>query len=272
MSRRLLLLVTTQTYRAGAFIAASRALEVDLTVASERAQALASLHPQGHLLIDFRAPGAALAQIHEFAARHPVHAVIGADDECAVLAARAAEMLGLRGAPSVAVGAARDKAQARESFAAAGLHTPPFAVVPHHAPAAVVAGGPGASEAPAELRAVGFPCVLKPRGLSASRGVIRANDAAQFAAAFARIRHILETEGPAGPDERTRQTTSASSGSFRKGRFIMRRRSSFCRCRSIFPPRWPCLSHSCPSRSITGSCPRALLPPPWPSFALTSLQ
>jgi biotin carboxylase len=36
-----------------------------------------------------------------------------------------------------------------------------------------------------------YPCVLKPLGLSASRGVIRANDDAEFAAAFHRIEALL---------------------------------------------------------------------------------
>ncbi len=36
-----------------------------------------------------------------------------------------------------------------------------------------------------------YPCVLKPLGLSASRGVIRANDRAEFIAAFERIRKLL---------------------------------------------------------------------------------
>ena len=43
----------------------------------------------------------------------------------------------------------------------------------------------------AAARRVPYPCVLKPRVLSASRGVIRADDAAAFVAAFARIRAIL---------------------------------------------------------------------------------
>src|ERR1019366_706543 len=42
----------------------------------------------------------------------------------------------------------------------------------------------------------GFPCVLKPLGLSASRGVIRANNAAEFISAFERIRHILDKPDP----------------------------------------------------------------------------
>src|SRR6185369_15801124 len=43
----------------------------------------------------------------------------------------------------------------------------------------------------AAARRVPYPCVLKPRVLSASRGVIRADDPAAFVAAFARIRAIL---------------------------------------------------------------------------------
>src|SRR5204863_478937 len=40
-------------------------------------------------------------------------------------------------------------------------------------------------------RAVAYPCVLKPLTLSASRGVIRADDPAGFVAAFQRIAAIL---------------------------------------------------------------------------------
>ncbi len=206
MKRRLLLLVTTRTYRAGAFLAAARALDLELTVGSERAQALASRNPEGHLVLDFRDPGRALARIVAFARETPVHAVIGADDECAALAAQAAEALGLRGHPAAAVAAARDKRHARERFAAAGLPTPPFATVGFDAPASWRERGPGAEDGPADLRAVGFPCVLKPRGLSASRGVIRADDRPAFGAAFARIRAILEAEGPAGAGEPPRDS------------------------------------------------------------------
>jgi biotin carboxylase len=44
----------------------------------------------------------------------------------------------------------------------------------------------------ADAGRVKYPCVLKPLGLSASRGVIRANDADEFRAAYARIRRMGE--------------------------------------------------------------------------------
>jgi biotin carboxylase len=67
----------------------------------------------------------------------------------------------------------------RELLARAGVPSPSFTVVRvDDDPRAVAAG-------------VTYPCVLKPLVLSASRGVIRANDEAAFAAAFARIAAIL---------------------------------------------------------------------------------
>src|SRR6185437_3436314 len=68
----------------------------------------------------------------------------------------------------------------RAIFAAAGLPVPAnFRVALDHDP-----------HAAADLAS--FPCVLKPLGLSASRGVIRANDPKEFVSAFARIRRLLE--------------------------------------------------------------------------------
>ena len=51
-----LLLMMSHTYRAGAFLDAARALGVEAVVGSERPQALASLHPLGHLVLDFGRP------------------------------------------------------------------------------------------------------------------------------------------------------------------------------------------------------------------------
>jgi biotin carboxylase len=51
---------------------------------------------------------------------------------------------------------------------------------------------------------VGFPCVVKPVCLSASRGVIRADDEAEFAEAFQRVIRILQE-----PDVRQRRDEAA---------------------------------------------------------------
>ena len=106
--------------------------------------------------------------------------IVAVGDGPAVLAAATARRLGLRYSPVEAVEAARDKYLARERFQAAGLSVPAFFRVPVTGDAAAAA-----SHAP-------YPCVLKPLGLSASRGVIRADDPQSFLAAFDRIRAILD--------------------------------------------------------------------------------
>jgi len=85
--------------------------------------------------------------------------------------------------PVAAVAACRNKFLARQRFQAAGLPVPDFFRVP-------------LTEAPerAADRAA-YPCVLKPLGLSASRGVIRANSPAEFVAAFRRIQAMLKPSG-----------------------------------------------------------------------------
>jgi biotin carboxylase len=67
----------------------------------------------------------------------------------------------------------------RELLARAGVPSPTFTTVRIDEDPAAAA------------RRMAYPCVLKPRVLSASRGVIRADDEAAFVAAFARIRAIL---------------------------------------------------------------------------------
>src|SRR5207248_2929425 len=69
---------------------------------------------------------------------------------------------------------------ARQRFQAAGLPVPRFFRVPLGVDIAETA-----TLAP-------YPCVLKPLGLSASRGVIRANDPAEFSVAFRRIEALLD--------------------------------------------------------------------------------
>lgn len=182
----LVLVMSTRTYRAGAFMDAARRAGVPVTVASERAQALSPLNPAGHLALDLADP-ASVDALAAFARERPVGAVVAADDDGALLAARASAALGLPHHAPGAVAAALDKARTREAFRAAGLAAPAFEVVPLDADAGAAAAR------------VGFPCVVKPLTLSASRGVIRADDAAQFAAAFARAAAIVRASPGAPP-------------------------------------------------------------------------
>ena len=96
-----------------------------------------------------------------------------------VLAAHAAEALGLSGKPVDAALASTNKRVARERFVAGGLAVPWHRAIDIDTdPARIVEG-------------VEYPAVLKPVGLSGSRGVIRVNDDRELVEAFARVRRLL---------------------------------------------------------------------------------
>jgi biotin carboxylase len=179
---RLLLLLPTRTYRTEAFIDAARTLGVDLVCASETPSTLEELSPDTLLTLDFAEPAAAAARAVAWSADRPLAAVVGVDDATAPAAAAIAERLGLRASAPAAVGATRDKYQMRQCLAAAGVPVPRFRRIPLDQPPLRAARG------------VEYPCVLKPLALSASRGVIRANNADQFIAAFERIRTLLQRD------------------------------------------------------------------------------
>jgi biotin carboxylase len=178
-SQRLLLLIPTTTYRTEDFVEAARSLDVDLVIASDRPNVMAGEFPDHLLTLPFSDPAAAAREVREYAARRPLDAVVPVDDATTVVASAVGEALGLRVNPLAAAQATRDKQVMRELLARAGVPSPTFTTV-------------RVDEDPAAAaRRMAYPCVLKPRVLSASRGVIRADGEAGFVAAFARIRAIL---------------------------------------------------------------------------------
>jgi biotin carboxylase len=177
---RLLLLMTTTTYRAGAFLEAAGRLGVPVVVGSDQPQVLAAANPGGCLTVNFLAPEEGTRTIVEFAEQYPIRAVLAADDDGVILAAAASAALGLSHNPVHAVSAARDKYRTRAILAEAGMPSPRFQRVSIDANPGEVASR------------VTFPCVIKPLSLSASRGVIRADDATQFASAFGWVAGILQ--------------------------------------------------------------------------------
>ncbi len=178
---RLLLLVPTQSYRADDFLAAARRLGVPVLVGTDRCHRIEEAFgpSDGLLSIDYRKPEEAADEIAREAARLPIAGIVPADDGTAVIAALAAERLGLpRNSPAAARRTVNKLAQ-REALLAAGLPVPWFRAFP-------VADGPAGPAA-----TVRYPCVLKPLGLSGSRGVIRADDPESFCEAWRRVVDIL---------------------------------------------------------------------------------
>ncbi len=163
MSKRVLLFAATTGYQVHSFAEAAARLGFELVLATDRC----------HVLDDPWGDHAVALKTEDPAMRGPFDGVLAVGDEPTVEAAQTAERLGLRFSPPHAVVAARNKFLSRERFQKAGLPVPDYRL---NAP-------------PAR-----YPCVLKPVGLSASRGVIRANDDREFAAALARIQKLVEHE------------------------------------------------------------------------------
>jgi biotin carboxylase len=176
---RILLLLPTATYRASDFVAAAGRLGVEVVVGSEHRQALSGAMGDRAVVVPLADRAAAVRAIVALHARTPLDAVLAVDDQGVVIAALAAEELGLRHSPPDAVASTRDKAVMRERLAAAAVSQPAFRVV-----------APGADVATAAAD-IGYPCVVKPVSRSASQGVIRVDDAAQAQAAQARVRAIV---------------------------------------------------------------------------------
>ena len=176
---RLLLLLPTTTYRTAAFVEAARRIGADLTVASEQPSTLEAANPTGLLTLDFQHPERAADFVRTFTRTTPIDAVVGVDDDTAVVAAAVAERLELRGNPLHAAVAARDKHRQRELLKEAAVPIPRFALHMIGENPLVIA------------QATAYPCVLKPLRLSASRGVIRADNVPAFVKAHARLRAIL---------------------------------------------------------------------------------
>jgi len=174
------LLVPTSTYRAADFVAAARALDVQLVVASDEAPAVPDSTGRRFLAIPLDDPEAAAAALVELDDRRGVDAVVAVDDRGVLAAAHAAARLGLPHNPPDAVARTRDKEALREALAGAEVPQPRFAAIED--PEA--AGG--------AAREIGFPVVIKPVGLAASRGVIRADDAGGAVAAARRASAIAE--------------------------------------------------------------------------------
>lgn len=158
---------------------AARRLGVDLTVASEEPSTFEASRPGALLTLDFAHPRRAAGQAREFAARYPVDAVLGVDDDTVVVAAEIGLTLGLEGNAVSAVEAARDKLRQRQLMAQHGVPVPRFQLRSLR------------DDVERLARDAAYPCVVKPLRLSASRGVIRADDPRAFTAAVRRLAAIL---------------------------------------------------------------------------------
>jgi biotin carboxylase len=181
---RVLLLVPARTYRAADFLLAAGRMGLDLVIGSDGAL------PLGGRPVIPVTPGDPDRSARRILARcGPAAAAIAADTPMLVLAAAVAARMGLPHNPVDAVLNATDKARQRQQWAAAGVTQPRFEIVPAAAPEDAIGQAAGAA---------GFPCVVKAVSLSASQGILRADDPVAGVTAARRIRQVLAAAGRPG--------------------------------------------------------------------------
>ncbi len=178
---RILVIAPHGSYRTSAFISAAHRLGVKVLLVSEGKHSIVSDYARG-LHIDLSNQAAALELILQQAAKEPIAGIIATDDSTTELAARAAKRLGLPHNPPAAVHLARRKDKARACLLAANVRVPKYRCLNLAQPLAQ------------QLSDIDFPSVIKPVGLSGSRGVIRVNNSTELNQGIQRIQAMLQQE------------------------------------------------------------------------------
>ena len=181
----LLLLASKLGYQTRSFAEAARRLGAEVILGSDRCHQLEDPWADGAIPLHFEeAPEAAerLAQaLRGRAGGRNSGAILALGDRQTVTAAFAARLLGWAYNSPEAVENCRSKLRQREVLRAAGLPVPEFFSFALAEPLDSI------------LPRVPFPCVVKPLRLSASQGVIRANNRGEFIAAVERIARLLSS-------------------------------------------------------------------------------
>ncbi|WP_455222218.1 ATP-grasp domain-containing protein [Kaarinaea lacus] len=171
------------------YIDAALRLNTAIEIASNGKHSLVSEIASG-LHINFDDPAAAIDIIVNAANQQPYTGIIAADDMASEIASAAALALNLPHNPPGAIHLTRWKHKARAKLKAADLPVPEHWTLDIN------------NALENNLPPINFPCVVKPLNLSASRGVIRANNEEELRNAIQRIRPIVAML----PDEQARST------------------------------------------------------------------
>ena len=175
-----LLCTTTLGYQARAFDAAARRAGVTLRIVSDRCDHLDDPWGDGAIPARFDRNARHVDPVLSALEGTPVDGVLAVGDRPAWLAAHIAQARGLPWHAPEAVAVSTHKLLARGRLLAAGLPVPWFVSLP--------ASG---DEDLDRLTRVRFPCVVKPVGLSASRGVMRVDSLPGLLAARERLAILL---------------------------------------------------------------------------------
>ena len=178
MKPRFLLISPPNSYRIAPYIKAVQRMGLEVLIASTGKHSLITeVHAGLHIDLDDKS--AAIETILSEAAIKPFAGILGSDDSTVELAASVAAKLGLPHNPAKAAQLSCRKDLARAELALAGAPVPIHCLIDLSKPVEN------------QMAGLPWPCVIKPLNLSASRGVIRANNEEEFIEACARVKKII---------------------------------------------------------------------------------
>ena len=185
-SATVLLLIPSHSYRTSDFMRAASDLDISVIVGIDT-EFIINADQQNVIGLNFSDPEEAAEAISEFRPDISLDAILAVDDAGTLVAAKASQMLELPHNSVSSVELTRDKYALRVALSSSRSKLP----------------SPGyklfeATQSQDELEhiadSIEYPVVLKPRGLSGSQGVIRANTSIEFIDGFNRIKKILKLE------------------------------------------------------------------------------
>jgi biotin carboxylase len=179
--KRLLLLTSKLGYQTRSFSDAARKLGVEIMFATDRCHQLDDPWNDRAIAVHFEEPETAALSIMESLRENEPDGILALGDRSVITAAYVARGLGIFHNHPASVESCRSKEKMREAFRVSGLRTPAFRALP-------IIPIPDAA-----LSGIKFPCVVKPICLSASQGVMRANNQAEFRRAVERLAHLLQS-------------------------------------------------------------------------------
>lgn len=183
-SATVLLLIPSHSYRTSDFMRAASDLDISVIVGIDT-EFIINADQQNVIALNFSDPEEAAEAISEFRPDISLDAILAVDDAGTLVAAKASQMLELPHNSVSSVELTRDKYALRVALSRSKLPSPGYKLFE-------------ATQSQGELEhiadSIEYPVVLKPRGLSGSQGVIRANTSIEFIDGFNRIKKILKLE------------------------------------------------------------------------------
>ena len=176
------------SYRTFAFIHAAQQHAINTLIASEGKHSIVSAYAEG-IHVQFHDEENAYRDILAAIQQKNIVSVIATDDMTTVLAARVARFLKLPHNDPEAVYLASRKDRARDCLQRHGVSKPGHRRIDRE------------RELKPQLTDLQYPVVVKPIGLSASRGVIRADDEQALLKAIGRIVDLLNSTSELNLDE-----------------------------------------------------------------------